>query len=119
MLMYLNLQYYFKWADGKEAEAKRVVRNVVKKLLPNAFYEARLQSIIAYHRHILKINITRNEACKLYPPVEDYMKVSIVLDVFLGSSILYIHYDACHIPSSKFVSDISIILSQILFVFSH
>lgn len=66
--------YYFKCADGKEAEAKRVVRNVIKKLLPNAFYEARLQSIIAYHRYILKVNITRNEASKLYPSLEDYMK---------------------------------------------
>ncbi|CAN6351985.1 unnamed protein product [Urochloa humidicola] len=65
--------YYFKWADGKEARAKTVVRNVIKKLIPNAFYEARLQSIIAYHRG-LKVYISRSEACKMYPPVQDYMK---------------------------------------------
>jgi hypothetical protein len=80
--VYLNLQYYFKWADVKEAEAKRVVHNVIKKLLLNAFYEAWLQSIITYHRHVLKVYITRTEAWKLYPPVE-YMKVSLVLDAHI------------------------------------
>lgn len=69
-------QYYFKWADGKEARAKTVVRNVIKNLLPNVFYEARLQSIIAYRRHGLNLNISRSEACKMYPPVQDYMRVS-------------------------------------------
>lgn len=66
--------YYFKWADGKEVGAKRVVRNVIKNLLPNAFYEARLQSIIAYHRHVRKVYISRSEACKMYPPVQQYMQ---------------------------------------------
>ncbi|KAL6643327.1 hypothetical protein ACP70R_018992 [Stipagrostis hirtigluma subsp. patula] len=66
--------HYFKWADGKEAAAKRVVRNVIKKLVPNAFYEARLQSIITYHRYVLKAKISRSEARKEYPQVEEYMK---------------------------------------------
>jgi hypothetical protein len=79
ILVYLNLQYYFKCVDGKEAEAKRVVHNVIKKLLPNVFYEARIQYIITYHRLVLEVYITRIEARKLYPPVE-YMKVSLVLD---------------------------------------
>ena len=69
-------QYYFKWADGKEVGAKRVVQNVIKNLLPNAFYEARLQSIIAYHRHVRKVYISRSEACKMYPPVQQYMQFS-------------------------------------------
>lgn len=31
---------YFKWANGTEVEAKRVVRNVIKNLIPQAIYEA-------------------------------------------------------------------------------
>jgi hypothetical protein len=75
------VQQYFKWANGTEVEAKRVVRNVIKNLIPQAIYEARIWSITSYHRKVLKVSISRSEACRKYHTLEQYMRVSLTYNL--------------------------------------
>jgi siderophore synthetase component len=72
--MFLDLQLWFKWPNAKEHAARRVVRNVVKKLIPQMFYEGRIQSVIDYRNHVLRKKIKRAQACQTYL-TEEYMQV--------------------------------------------
>lgn len=69
------VQLYFRWAEGTENAARRVVHNVVKDSFSDVFYEAHIQSVIDYHVLILKKPIERSEACRKYLTVAQYMKV--------------------------------------------
>ncbi|EEE61572.1 hypothetical protein OsJ_15945 [Oryza sativa Japonica Group] len=65
---------FYRWAEGTEVEARRVVHNCVKKLFVDIFYEARILAVITYHKKILKTDIDRPTACRTYLTKAEYMK---------------------------------------------
>jgi hypothetical protein len=58
-----------------ENAARRVVRNVIKKLIPQIFYEGRIQSVITYYNRVLGKKIKRAQACQIDLTVEEYVQV--------------------------------------------
>jgi hypothetical protein len=90
--MFLDLQLWFKWPNGKEHAARRVVRNIVKKLIPQMFYEGRIQSVIAYHNHVLSKKIKRAQACQTYLTKEEYMQVICYPLISLAATSMFIMF---------------------------
>ncbi|BAF24864.1 autonomous transposable element EN-1 mosaic protein [Oryza sativa Japonica Group] len=66
---------YFRWAEGKEQEARKVVHNCVKGLVDRLFYETRILAVLNYQRKILKVNTSREIACRTYLTESEYLKV--------------------------------------------
>ncbi|KAG2640796.1 hypothetical protein PVAP13_2KG119432 [Panicum virgatum] len=60
--------------NGMENAARRVVRNVIKKLIPQIFYEGRIQSVIIYYNRVLGKKIKRAQACQIDLTVEEYVQ---------------------------------------------
>nr|CCI55286.1 PH01B001G05.9 [Phyllostachys edulis] len=65
-------QWWFIWAEGQEVDSRRVVRNSVKKLIPQMIYEARIQAVIYYHIQVLGKEIHRTVACQTHITLEEY-----------------------------------------------
>nr|AAR89031.1 putative transposase [Oryza sativa Japonica Group] len=46
---------YFRWAEGMEQAARKVVRNCIKRLFSDLIYETRIMAVLNYQRKILKV----------------------------------------------------------------
>nr|AAP54278.2 transposon protein, putative, CACTA, En/Spm sub-class [Oryza sativa Japonica Group] len=46
---------YFRWAEGTEQAARKVVRNCIKRLFSHLIYETRILAVLNYQRNILKV----------------------------------------------------------------
>jgi hypothetical protein len=68
------------------------VRNVVKKLIPQMFYEGRIQSVITYHNHVLSKKIKRAQACQIYLTKEEYMQVICCPLISLATTSMFIMF---------------------------
>uniref|UniRef100_J3M5E6 Uncharacterized protein n=1 Tax=Oryza brachyantha TaxID=4533 RepID=J3M5E6_ORYBR len=65
---------YFRWAEGTEQRARKVVHNCVRGLFQVLFYETRILAVLNYQRKFLKMKTSRSIACRTYL-TEEYLKV--------------------------------------------
>ncbi|TVU10768.1 hypothetical protein EJB05_44315 [Eragrostis curvula] len=58
----MELWDFFRCEPGMEDMAARVVNKVCQKLVPDMFYEARIQAVITCHGQVNKTTVTKNDA---------------------------------------------------------
>ncbi|PUZ42522.1 hypothetical protein GQ55_9G589200 [Panicum hallii var. hallii] len=75
---------YFRWATDpedteaektkKEHDARRVLRNVIKKRVSQMYYEERKTAVVFYYARVKKEKITRTQACGIRLTETQYMQ---------------------------------------------
>jgi hypothetical protein len=59
----------------KERDARRVLRNVVKKSLTQLYYETRITAVCWYYAKVKKEKVTRSEAVEIKLTEAQYVEV--------------------------------------------
>ncbi|XP_015693901.1 uncharacterized protein LOC102715028 [Oryza brachyantha] len=64
----------YRWKEGHEAHAKKVLFNVIKNKIGQMLYWTRIQAVLRYYKEILKIPTKEEEACTIYLTQEQYIQ---------------------------------------------
>uniref|UniRef100_J3LW39 Uncharacterized protein n=1 Tax=Oryza brachyantha TaxID=4533 RepID=J3LW39_ORYBR len=64
----------YRWKEGHEAHAKKVLFNVIKNKIGQMLYWTLIQAVLRYYKEILKIPMKEEEACTIYLTQEQYIQ---------------------------------------------